>query len=135
MVLSEKKAFVLKYIRLGMDALSAMICAECTDEEISSLDTDNDFQRQIKLVSKLEEMRMLEGFERARANNLSMNDTRDTRWMLEKINPDRFGAGFKKSSGKNVASIRIDFGDSATVEMDGTDNVESFEGDSPEDDL
>lgn len=133
MTLTEKKSFVLRYIRLGMDPLSSMVCAECTDAEINSLEADEDFKRQTRLVTKLEEMRMLEGFEKARANNLALNDTRDTRWMLEKINPGRFGAGFKKSGGKNGVNIQIDFGDGKSA--DENDNVESFEGDSLEDDL
>lgn len=130
MTLIEKKSFVLKYIRLGMDPFSSMICSECTDDEMASLEVDTDFQRQCRLVTKLEEMRMLEGFERARANNLAMDDTRDTRWMLEKLHPERFGSGFKKASGKNGVNIQIDFGNGA---LDEEDNVEVFEGEGNED--
>ena len=129
MLLSEKKGFILKYVRLGMDIPSSMICAECTDEEMELLDADTEFQRIIKFTGKYEESRMLEDFERARKANISLNDTRDTRWLLEKIDPERFGTGKKSGVGKNGMNIHIDFGDASEI---GDDNTEEFNGEAEE---
>lgn len=132
MTLAEKKGFVLRYIRLGMDPLSSMIVAECTDEEIATLEADKDFTRDCDIAIKLEEAQLLEKFKSAMHANLSANDTRDTKWFLEKIDP-KFGNGGAKvtGNGKNKVNIQIDFGapEDAGLEDDNVEVNEGGEGD------
>lgn len=130
MTLEEKKGFVLRYIRLGMDPLSSMILAECRDDEIEKLEADKDFTRSCELALRLEEAQLLERFKSAMHNNLAKDDTRDAKWFLEKID-SRFGAASAKASigaGKSRVNIQIDFGTSANGQDEDDSNVETFEG-------
>ena len=128
MTIEEKKGYVLKYIRLGMDLMSSMIVAECTDDEIAVLDEDAGFQRSAKLAVKIEEMQAMEAFHQTRKRLLAQDDTRDTRWWLSKVNPSQWGDGVIKVKGSGSGlNIKINFGDASEANAD-ADNVEEFTG-------
>lgn len=133
MTLEEKKSYVLKYVRLGMDPLSSMICAECNESEIASLEADKGFSQYCKVLAKLEEASALEDFQRIRKSTAQNDDSRDTRWYLSKINPQRWGEGQKSlaASAKGQISMTIDFGDASEANAL-ADNVEISGDDLPD---
>jgi hypothetical protein len=131
MTLKQKTDYVMRYVRLGMDTYSAMIVAEFTEEEIEAVEEDKRFQALMALQGKLEEKALLESFDAIMLKTIENGDSRDVRWKLGKLNPERYGdstsrmVGGKKAKGVNIA-ITFDGADSS---LEGADNVEVFGGD------
>jgi len=136
MTLEDKKNYVKRYIRLGMDRASAMMVAELTFEEMEELDKDEVFNRQLDFQAKLEEKALLEKFDTAMNATVAAYDTKDVRWKLSKLNPARWGEGQKAGKTNNPLNIKINM--SGAKFDNGADNLEintEFEPEEGLDDL
>ena len=49
MDLKDKKDLILNYVRLGMDFHSSALAISCTKEDIEIFETDEDFQKAVKV--------------------------------------------------------------------------------------
>jgi len=132
MTLQGKLDYVLKYVRLGMDTYSAMIVAELTTEEIEDAEADKKFQGRVILAQKLEEMSLLETFDRIMGETAAENDSKDVKWKLKVLNA-RYGdnAARQASSGpdsKKKMNITISF-DGTDATLENAENVEIYDPD------
>ena len=91
MELSQKINIIYDTIRLGMPLYDACILATCTDEEVEQIQADEEIQRKVKFIQKEEEMALLRDHQTARQIASGKGSTKGLEWMLEKLNPDRYG--------------------------------------------
>lgn len=91
MELDNKKNHIIRCIQLGMDVYSAEIIAQCTVEEMDQLSNDEDFNNQILFYQKYQEQELLQQHKEASLIAGLKGNTHGFEWMLEKINPDKFG--------------------------------------------
>lgn len=86
-----KKTMVLNYIELGMEKDRAYILVRLTAQEMEELDNQLDFQQEIELVEIRKEQELLEKLKAAQEAAASKGNTKPIEWMLERLNPDRWG--------------------------------------------
>jgi hypothetical protein len=89
--LDSKKQLIYQAIDTGIDFYSACVLAECEDTDISEMENDKEFTQLIRHKEKAFEQRLLKDIHGARRLELEKGQTATTRWLLEKINPDRWG--------------------------------------------
>ena len=77
-------------MKLGMSLYDSMIVAECTEEEITQLNADQQFLKKVELHQRLEERALLEKFNTAIEANLKYGNTKALEKKLAKLNPDRW---------------------------------------------
>lgn len=99
MELAEKIEHIRRCIKLGMDLESAMLIAECSDEEMDIIKKNDSLQRSLKITSKMFELDLLSKLTTAMGENLKFGTTADAKWFLERINSTRWG---------NKANIKLD---------------------------
>ena len=87
----DKAEMVISFIRLGMDFEKAAIAAGLQLEDIDELREDAEFQYEIKIAYACMEKELLERHESAAKIQESKGGTHAAEWMLEKINPNRYG--------------------------------------------
>lgn len=110
MELSEKIGRILNVIKLGMDLPAAFILAECTLEEQEAIEADPSFQLKVQFSQKKLEEDILEKFKNAMHGNLMAGNTSDARWLLERLNRERFGSSSKvteTSTGAGETNVHI----------------------------
>jgi hypothetical protein len=90
MELDEKKEHVLRFVKLGLDLYGACICAECTDEEIEVVESDPVFLKKVEVCNIIAEKDLLEKYEIAMRVATNSGKTEPIKWMLEKVNPNRW---------------------------------------------
>jgi hypothetical protein len=91
--LSEKKEHILRCIQLGMDVYSSQIIAQCTEDEVEKLKDDEEFNNKILFYQKLQERDLLKQHGEAALIAGLKGSTHAFEWILEKLNPERFGKG------------------------------------------
>lgn len=105
--LAEKQEHVIRCIKLGMDVMSSMIIAECTAEEIETLNKDIEFTAKIKFHSKLLEMKLLDNHKMGRVYAASRGNTHGLEWMLERINKDKWGNKTDDGAGPIINNVNV----------------------------
>jgi len=108
--IKQKKEHILRCIRLGMDLFSAALIAECTDEELETLENDPKFNKRIKIEYAIEEERLLNKHNTAIEEAVIKGNAHSVQWKLEKLNPGRWG---------NKESAKIPFEGKVTVNLIG----------------
>ena len=93
MALEDRKATILNCVGLGLSYAQAEILAECTAEETELLDKDEAFQARVKFKAESLKRTLLERVLRASEMNEAYGSTTETRWLLEKLDKERFGSG------------------------------------------
>lgn len=98
MDLQGKKQHIERCIKLGLTLYKSMLIAGCTSDEMSLIENDDQYLRRIETLNAIYEHDLLKHIERAIAINVNMGKTTEVRWMLERINPEKWG---QKSSVNN----------------------------------
>jgi hypothetical protein len=93
MDINEKSNLLLNMVALGMDFESACLLAELTQEEQDALAADEQFMRNVSFSAKCLERDLLYRLQDAMKGNASVGNTTEVRWMLERLNKERFGKG------------------------------------------
>lgn len=91
MTIQEKKAYILRLIKLGMEPYKVYMLTECTDAEVAALEADEPFQRQLTVEGYLIEKDLLDKLHSAIELNSAEGGTTEIRWLLERLSPKRFG--------------------------------------------
>ena len=90
MDLKNKKYLVENYIKLAMDKESAYLLAELTDNEIEEVENDSAYQRKLLVLTKLEEKRLLNMYDKSMKIAAKRGNTSAIIKKLEIINPNRY---------------------------------------------
>lgn len=106
MTLEHKKEHILRCVKLGMVLYSAMVLAECTEEEISSIEQDEIFLKRVEQQYALEEYELLQAYEIATEIATNRGITSPIQWKLQKINPKRWDSGSNNMS-EHQTSIQV----------------------------
>jgi len=97
MSIEDRKASVLNCIGLGLSYAQAEVLAECSAEEREQLAADEMFQARVAYKAESLKRRLLESIIGACEMNVAVGTTTEARWLLEKLDKERFGNG--KSAG------------------------------------
>jgi len=112
MNIDEKFEHMKRALRLGMDTTAAAIVAGISASELEELEERPDFKARVEFTRREHERVLLERMERIAEANEHIGTSTETRWLLERINPTRWG---NRGSGKEVPHLRI-------IEFLGPDN-------------
>lgn len=93
MAVAEKQAAILNCIGVGLSYSQAEILAECTAEEAEELAADSAFQARVKFKQESLKRTLLQRIMDASALNAAVGSTTETRWLLSKLDKERFGDG------------------------------------------
>jgi hypothetical protein len=107
MTFEEKKQHIIRCVKLGMDNYSAMIIAECTQDEIDLFENDEVFSKRLAVEAKLEERDLLINMQKVMDINVPLGDSTEVRWKLEKINPRRWGRPDANSGRRELPKIIV----------------------------
>ena len=95
MELVDKKEHIIRGIKTGLDLYSSMIIATCTSHEIKELEDNEEFKGEVLFAQKYLEQALLEAHTAASNISQTKGGTHGVEWMLEKLNPERFGKSTK----------------------------------------
>jgi len=85
--IENKKYIIEQAIQLNMDMRSAMVLAECSEEEEELLQNDELFMRKLKVTKVIREKELLEQFDRYIESCAERGNLRPIQWRLSKLNP------------------------------------------------
>lgn len=105
LLLEDKKRMLLELTKLNMDLEKAYLIAECTDEDIKTLEKDEYFTRQLSVQRAIEERRLLEWHQKACKIAMKRGSASGIQWKLSKINPDKWGD--KKDTGPIFGTLLL----------------------------
>ena len=95
MELKQKIEHTIRCIKLGMTLEDSLFIAECTDEEMETLYTDEKFLHKVKLHQKIEEMNLLKQHNIAMEIATAKGNTKPIEWKLGIMNKNRWGSKLK----------------------------------------
>jgi len=91
MTLETKKKIIYNTIKTGMELKRAFLLAECSDEDIEQIESDEEFMTKIDKYQVYAERKMLELHAKACQIAATKGNTTGMQWKLGKLNPDRWG--------------------------------------------
>jgi hypothetical protein len=125
MELRDKTFIAEQYIRLGMGVYKSLIAAECTADEVEALTEENsDFMKRAAFLQAKEIASLLEDVHTAKDINIPRGISLEARWLLSKLDVERFGEGLKLNGVSDKKKFSITFAVDNT-ETD-NDNVEIY---------
>lgn len=92
MDMKDKKEHILRLIKLGMTLYKASLIMECDDEEIKSMEEDEQFIRTIAAHEAIGEKELLDKLEDAIDMGLDKGKSAAIQWKLERLHPERWGS-------------------------------------------
>jgi hypothetical protein len=102
--MQEKFEHMKRALRLGMSAESAMIVAGITSEEAKELEDNKEFRAKCEFIRVAHEQSLLERMSSIMDLNTETGNSTEVRWMLERINPKRWGM---RNTGKENVRLRV----------------------------
>ena len=93
----SKQEQLLQAIRLGADLTTAALLAGYDFDDIEDLEEDEILQRKIKVTEAELQFKHLKRIDTASAIAAEKGTASPSQWMLEKLNPERFGKALKLS--------------------------------------
>ena len=118
-----KVDMIKRCLKLGMDLDSAMILAECSDEDMERINADSTLTRSFDITAKFYEMDLLQKLDTALTMNVRFGNTTEVRWLLERINKARFGNNANIKLTKEPRVVRFVGPDGTTVVDSSIGNV------------
>lgn len=109
MAIEERKASILNCVALGLSYAQAEVLAECSVEEMEQLSKDEAFQARVRFKAESLKRTLLERILGAVDQNAAYGTTTEARWLLEKLDKERFGNGKSAESDapKDEAHVTI----------------------------
>jgi len=86
-----RKEQIIRCVKLGMDLQSAMYTVACNDQEMETLEKDEEFMRRVDITKSILEMNLIERHDSAMDIQLAQGKTGAVQWKLERINPSKWG--------------------------------------------
>lgn len=93
MALEDRKATILNCVGLGLSYAQAEVLAECSTDEMEQLSKDEAFQARVRYKTESLKRVLLERVLNASEMNAAYGTTTEARWLLEKLDKERFGSG------------------------------------------
>lgn len=109
-----KHDLIYNALLIGMDLRSACIYAGLTEAEISELLADDIQMARYKQLQKSFEYSLLEKLQTVCDKQMNMGKEAALTWMLERVNPERWG---NKSKTDELPELHIHVSDDCTAEI------------------
>lgn len=90
-----KSDLIYNALLIGMSLKDAFIYAGCTEQEISDILADDTQMAYYNQLAKQHEYRLLEKLQTVADKQMNMGKEAALTWMLERVNPDRWGGKAK----------------------------------------
>lgn len=90
-----KSDLIYNALLIGMSLKDAFIYAGCTEQEISDILSDDAQMAYYNQLSKQHEYALLEKLQTVADKQMNMGKEAALTWMLERVNPDRWGGKAK----------------------------------------
>lgn len=90
-----KSDLIYNALLIGMSLKDAFIYAGCTEQEISDILADDAQMAYYNQLSKQHEYALLEKLQTVADKQMNMGKEAALTWMLERVNPDRWGGKAK----------------------------------------
>lgn len=107
MTLKQKRELVFTFIDLGMGLYEAYLCSSCTIEETELLDTDENFQREVKTKYALMEVNLLRKHDTAIDIAALKGNASPIQWRLDKLNPKKYGSKEIEAIKDNISELNV----------------------------
>jgi len=99
----EQKCYLIEEsYKLGMSLYECFLLAECTEEEITTLKEDTEFQKRLKVLILQEEKRLLEIHNQVITIAADKGNSKPIEWKLAQLKPDVYGTKVTKNLNQNV---------------------------------
>ena len=114
----DKRRTVLELVKLGMALDSAAYTAECSAQEMLEMQEDDEFMRHVAASHAILERDLLKKLHTVLDMNTNIGNSTEVRWMLERVNSERWGSSSKvQLSGNNGESLFRAFDDTKDTEL------------------